>query len=259
MPGQSYLTDEALTYLVPLLDPVKDKAEIADLAKKEETLLARPRAITPIAIPLADAVAASEILDDAARVRFDADGSALDREWTWISDKAGWLVWDPTGRGEIRSALQLFGNVTFWLFWSNGYEALCSLDDTGDGLLAGSELNHLAIWRDRNSNGISDAGEVRPLSAHGIAGLSCGYTAMDDPSFAAMSQRGAVMKSGRTRPTYDVILRHSVLKPTGVPFHQATNRSFAIEQTSMKAQKHTNATHAWVHDRLLWRMRDIKP
>lgn len=259
MPNQVYLTAEAITYLVPLLDPVKDKAEIADLEKKRQTLRARPRAITPIAIPLEDDVPVIDILDDRARVRFDADGSALDREWTWITDRAGWLVYDATGRGEIRSALQLFGNVTFWLFWSNGYEALRALDNDGDGMLAGSELTHLAIWRDRNSNGVSEPGEVRPLSHYVIVALSCGYTVLDDPSVAAMSQRGALMKNGRPRPTYDVILRHSVLKPTGVPFHQFTNRSFAIEQTSMNAQKTAHATQTWVHDRLLWRASDIKP
>jgi tetratricopeptide (TPR) repeat protein len=259
MPGQTYLTDEALTYLIPLLDPVKNKAEIADLKKKEDHLLARPRAITPIAIPLEDDVSAEQILDDAARVRFDADGSALDREWSWITTRAGWLVYDATGRGEIRSALQLFGNVTFWLFWSNGYEALRSLDNNGDGTLAGTELNHLAIWQDRNSNGISEAGEVQALSHHGIVALSCAYITLDDARFAAISTRGALFNNGRTRPTYDVILRHSVLKLTGVPFHQPTNRSFASEQRSMNAQKSAHAIQTWVHDRLLWRSSEIKP
>jgi hypothetical protein len=259
MPGQSYLTQEAITYLLPELNPTKDAAEIADLKKKHETMNARGRAITPIAIPLADDVSADEILDDAARVRFDADGSALGREWSWITANAGWLVYDATGRGEIRSALQLFGNVTFWLFWSNGYEALRSLDDNGDRTLSGAELNHLAIWQDRNSNGISEAGEVRALSDHGIVALACGYRAMDDARFAAMSGRGVQLNDGRTRPTYDVILRTSVSKLTGVPFHQLTNRSLASEHSSMNAQKSGHAIQTWVHDRLLWRPSDITP
>jgi tetratricopeptide (TPR) repeat protein len=259
MPGQSYLTAEAITYLLPELNPTKDAAEIADLEKKRKDMNARGRAITPITIPLADDVSPHEILDDAARVKFDADGSALDREWTWITDKAGWLVYDATGRGEIRSALQLFGNVTFWLFWSNGYEALCSLDDNGDRALLGTELNHLAIWHDRNSNGISEAGEVRALAHHGIAALTCGHVTLDDARFAAMSRHGVQLTDGRTRPTYDVILRTSVSKPTGVPFHQLTNRSLTSEQSSMNAENSAHAIQTWAHDKLLWSSSEIKP
>jgi hypothetical protein len=40
----------------------------------------------------------------------------------------------------LTSALQLFGNVTFWMFWSNGFEAMRALDDNQDGTLAGGEL-----------------------------------------------------------------------------------------------------------------------
>ena len=65
--------------------------------------------------------------------------------------------------------------MTFWLFWSNGYEPMRALDDNADGELSGAELQHLAIWHDRNRDGVSDAGEVRPLAAHGIVALSCGY------------------------------------------------------------------------------------
>ena len=107
------------------------------------------------------------------------------------------------------SALQWFGDVTFWLFWSNGYEPMRALDDNGDGELSGAELRHLAIWHDRNRDGVSDAGEVRPLAAHGIVALSCNYVAGDGGSFAALSPQGARMSNGTTRPTYDVILRHS--------------------------------------------------
>lgn len=73
----------------------------------------------------------------------------------------------------VRSALQLFGNVTFWPFWENGYHALRSLDDDGDGQLAGDELRHLAIWRDGDANGRSTPAEVRPLAEWGIQSLSC--------------------------------------------------------------------------------------
>jgi tetratricopeptide (TPR) repeat protein len=259
MPGQRLLTQEAITHLLPLLDPAKDAAEIQDLKTKLQSMNARGRAITPIAIPLTDGVPPDDVLDPAARVRFDADGSGLDREWTWITAKVGWLVYDATGRGEIKSALQLFGNVTFWLFWSNGYEALHSLDDNDDGRLTGVELNNLAIWHDRNGNGISERSEVRSVSDHGMVALSCGYAEIDDGRFAAVSRDGVLLRDGRTRPTYDVILRHSAFTLTGVPVHQPTDRSFATEQRSMNAEKHAHATHARDNERLLWRSSEIRP
>jgi tetratricopeptide (TPR) repeat protein len=206
MPAQRFLSQEAIGYLIPLLDPKRDAIEIRDLMTKQDDLKNRPRAITPIAIPLEDDIAPAAIGDARARVRFDADGSALGREWTWITPRAGWLVYDSDGRGEITSALQLFGNVTFWLFWDNGYHAMRGLDDDNDGTLAGAELRHLAIWHDRNSNGRSDVGEVQPLSAHGIVALSCGHADGDGNRIAAFSPRGVTFADGRTRPSYDVIL-----------------------------------------------------
>jgi tetratricopeptide (TPR) repeat protein len=202
-------TQEAASYLIPLLDPVKDAAEIKDLTAKQDEMKARPRAVTPIAVPLADGLPPAATIDRLAKVRFDADGSGLDREWTWISRDAAWLVYDAGGRGEIKSALQLFGGVTFWLFWSNGYDAMRALDDNGDGELANGELQDLALWHDRNANGSSEPGEVRPLSAYGIVALSCDYIEGDGSRFAALSSHGVRFASGRTRPTYDVILRHS--------------------------------------------------
>jgi tetratricopeptide (TPR) repeat protein len=212
--GQRFYTEEAAGYLIKLLDPKTDAAEIAELDARRKTLSAVPRPITPIVIPLRSQIAADAILDTTARVDFDADGSGLRRPWSWVTPDVGWLVYDPQHHGRITSALQWFGNVTFWLVWHNGYEALASLDDNEDGELSGGELRHLAIWRDENGNGRSDADEVRPLHAHGVVALSCRYLTGDRRRFAAISPTGARFESGESRPTYDVILRPAVLTVT---------------------------------------------
>lgn len=205
--GTRFFITETAGYLIPLLDQARDAAEIADLRAKMEVLEQKPRAITPLAIPLSDDVPPEAVAAPHARIAFDADGSALPRRWTWISSRAGWLVHDPGRTGEITSALQWFGNVTFWLFWENGYQALAALDDDADGELAGDELRDLAIWHDRNSNGTSEPGEVRPVSAYGIVALSCRYVKSDRAMFAAIASEGVRLANGRTRPTYDVVLR----------------------------------------------------
>jgi hypothetical protein len=144
-------------------------------------------------------------------VAFDADGSGLRRSWTWITPDAGWVVFDPHQRRQIQSGLQMLGSVTFWLFWDNGYQAMRSLDDDGDGRLRGAELAGLAIWRDANGNGVSEPGEVAPLAAWDIVELSCealGPGPNDDPKLVtAFSPAGVRLADGSTRPTYDIILQ----------------------------------------------------
>jgi hypothetical protein len=204
MDQQEPATIEAVMRLRALLDPVTDAKELALLEGAVKELGRVGRAITPIVIPLGPS---EPSLSREPRAVFDADGSGIPRRWTWIEKDTGWLVYDTDGAGDITSALQWFGSVTFWLFWNNGYEALAALDDNGDGELRGAELRHLAIWRDANQNGVSEKGEVRSLAAHGIAALSCSYESGDGVAVAAYSRRGVLLGDGSTRPSYDVILR----------------------------------------------------
>lgn len=206
--GERTLFEEAARYLIPLLDPVTDRDEIADLRKGVKDAEGQGRVITPIAIPLEDGLAAADIEDHHRQVAFDADGSGLPKRWTWIRPDAAWLVFDRFDERRITSGLQLFGSVTFWLFWQNGYDALRSLDDNGDGSIAGRELEGLSLWQDRNSNGVSERDEVRPVTAWGIASLSCAYEHdPHHPDEIAFSPNGVTFQNGAVRPTFDLILR----------------------------------------------------
>ena len=205
--GGNYVTVEAVGYLIPLLDKTKDAQEIAKLERKTAKLKRLPRPITPIAIPLRNNMSVSDIVDPAARVQFDADGSGIAKTWTWIHKDAAWLVNDPHRTGKITSGLQLFGNVTFWCFWDNGYEPLSTLDDNGDGVLSGKELTGLALWRDTNGNGISEPGEVQPIAAWGISELSCQSVTGAGKTCRAMSVQGVTFRDGTVRPSYDVMLQ----------------------------------------------------
>ncbi len=206
-PGSHVYTPEVAGYLTPLLDKEKDKDEIATFKDRMAQLNKLPRAVTPIAIPLADGLTAADIENRAAKVAFDADGSGLRREWTWINAKAAWLVHDPKRTGKVTSALQMFGGVTFWLFWETGYDALAALDDNGDGKLTGKELDGLALWHDANGNGVCDAGEVKPLAEYGITALACKYERdRSHPDNIAFAPAGVTFANGRTRPTFDLVL-----------------------------------------------------
>jgi hypothetical protein len=208
MYGDQSITEEAAAYLIPLLDPVADRDEIA-LSRERIALINKQTArwITPIAVPLRPGLTPDDLRNDGTAVRFDADGSGIAKPWTWISTDAGWLVADIHRSGRITSALQWFGNVTWWLFWNNGYEPLRALDDNADGTIAGRELEGLSVWRDANSNGISESGEVQPVAFWRIVALS--YDHQIDPADRdeiLFAPKGVTFADGSTRPTFDLIL-----------------------------------------------------
>lgn len=205
--GGHTVTREAAEYLIPLLDPVRDKEEIATLKERAEKLRKLPRPVTPIAVPLREGLSAIDLEARNSSVAFDADGTGLKKRWTWVTQDAAWLVHDPGHSGKVTSALQLFGSVTFWMFWETGYEALAALDDNRDGKLTGRELEGLALWHDANHDGVSDAGEVRPLSAHDVVSISCRFERdATHPDRIAYSRAGVTFRDGKTRPTFDLVL-----------------------------------------------------
>jgi tetratricopeptide (TPR) repeat protein len=196
-------SEEIIGYLLKLLDPKKDANEIARLKRDLQTLAKMGRIVTPIIVPVTPDADLDKLIDRNARVLFDLDGTGILREWQWTTPKAAWLVYDVKGRGKITSALQMFGSVTFWIFWRDGYEALSVLDDNGDGVLRGPELENLALWHDANSNGISEAGEVRSLAEWGIISVSCQRST--HPSGIAWNPGGIEFSDGTTRPSFDWI------------------------------------------------------
>jgi len=207
--GGHTVVAEAADYLLPLLDKEKDKEEIVTLTERAAQLRKLPRPVTPIAVPLRDGLGARDIENKNAAVAFDADGSGLKRKWTWIRNDAGWLVYAPKGGHDVTSGLQLFGNVTFWLFWETGYDALASLDDNADSVLTGYELKGLAIWHDANGNGVCEPDEVKPLAEYGIVAVSCRFERdLNHPDCIAYSPKGVTFSDGKTRPTFDIILKH---------------------------------------------------
>lgn len=157
--------------------------------------------VTPIIFSLQVGGELSELLAPALKVQFDLDGDGLAEQRPWVRPDTAILVWDDSHRGQITSGKQLFGSVTFFMFWRNGYEPLSALDDNRDGEVRGSELAGLALWHDRNGNAISDPGEVTPLSSSGIQALSVRPEGDDNGS--PMARRGVQLQAGQWLPTWD--------------------------------------------------------
>jgi hypothetical protein len=200
----SHADAEMIEYLLPLLDPENDAAEIKVLKETEEEIKKSPRMITPLMFtfrgtdqPLKDLILKNR------GVEFDLDGLGS-KSWQWIGKNAAWLVY-ASDNERIESGLQLFGSVTFWIFWDHGFAPLAALDDDFDGRLSGSELEKIAVWNDANENGVSEPGEIHSLKSRGIESLSTSYRT--DRDGILTSACGIRHHDGTCRRVYDFVAR----------------------------------------------------
>lgn len=188
------------------VDPARVQAMQTELQKFEQLPMG---AITPIVFDLKESGSLAARLQSSQRVQFDLNGDGKSElHQQWIKPTTAMLVWDPTNSGKITSGRQLFGSVTWWLFWSDGYAALAALDDNRDGKLTRAELNGLSAWFDKNSNGRSDEGEVTPVSILGITEISCrsDRTDLSIGTKSPSNPNGIKFKDGRVVPSFDWVL-----------------------------------------------------
>ncbi len=203
---EGLVTTEAADAFTRLVDEwdITDKFRLAAVQELRKQAIAAPRMVTPIILSL-DAPAPLESLTAPdTTVAFDFDGTGREQRWSWVSPDTAILVWDPDETGAITSGRQLFGSVTWWLFWDTGYHALAALDDDANGWIEGPVLAGLAVWHDRDSNGVSDPGEVTPIRNTPIEAIACTQTdtiADDTPA----NLTGLRLDDGTVLPTYDWI------------------------------------------------------
>jgi hypothetical protein len=183
-----------------------DSKNLAEAAKEWKQVESMPRSyvVSPMLVSLDGCRSLDELVTPNLTVPFDLDGDAIDELWPWIAPDAGWLVWDPNHRGEITSGQQLFGSASAWLFFEDGYRVLDALDDDRDGELRGAELAGIAAWFDRDTDGVSDRGEVVPVEELGIVTLRTTATLRIGASPANLC--GVELADGRVLPTFDWVL-----------------------------------------------------
>ena len=153
-----------------------------------------------------------ETLSMASGVHFDHDGNGFAQLSGWVHPNDGLLVLDRNGNGQIDNGSELFGNYTplnNGTLALNGFDALAELDANGDGIIDANDVEfaNLRVWRDLNSNGILDDGELFTLSELGIASLNLGYTTenITDGQGNLHLQIGSfTLTDGTTREMHDV-------------------------------------------------------
>ena len=131
--------------------------------------------IDPLVLDLnGDGVKLVGVSDSTAYFDFDGDGF---REKTgWFSPQDGLLVRDLNGNGRIESLLEMIGTAN-----QDAYAVLRGFDQNGDLEITASDQvwASLLIWQDSNSNGITDAGELKTLSSLGITSIGLSNLNLD--------------------------------------------------------------------------------
>jgi hypothetical protein len=118
-----------------------------------------------------------QLLPVGAGVRFDIGAEGKARPTGWIAPSDGLLVRDINGDGRITSGAELFGEATRLLDGttaSNGFEALGDVDGNQDGQLDASDWiwGQLLIWRDFDTDGVTDSGDLQTLEQSGVTSIS---------------------------------------------------------------------------------------
>ncbi len=114
-------------------------------------------------------------------VYFDYDGNGTRVNTAWISPDDGLLVFDRNGNGIIDDASELFSDYTLLESGykaANGYAALKQEDTNYDGVVNNLDANwnNLRIWKDLNTDGISQSDELLTMEQAGITGLNTNAT-----------------------------------------------------------------------------------
>jgi hypothetical protein len=137
-------------------------------------------AFTPLVLDLdGDGVETTSL---AAGVQFDLDADGDADRTGWVGRDDGLLVRDLNGDGQITDGSELFGAATRLpdgRLARDGFEALAALDANGDGVLDSRDpaFAELAVWQDRNADGVSTPDELKTLDDLSIRSLGVAASA----------------------------------------------------------------------------------
>lgn len=94
--------------------------------------------------------------------------------WPEKGAPGAFIVFDRDGDGKITRADELFGSLEGK--YKNGFEALREFDSNHDGVIDKNDkdFDKLMLWFDRNGDGVSQKGELVPLSSR-IKSISLKY------------------------------------------------------------------------------------
>ena len=109
------------------------------------------------------------VVDDSGNKKmYSIDFSTEDTEDATINIKESSVYTIINNNGQIDNGTELFGNNSVLSSGekaANGFEALADLDSNGDNIFNNQDeaWNEVKVWKDTNSNGVVDEGELLTL------------------------------------------------------------------------------------------------
>ena len=202
--GNLKINTDVIAERIPSLtfnSPISSLQELYDTAE---------RTTSPLIVDLdGDGVETTSVANG---VYFDHDGNGFAERTGWVGKDDGLLVRDINGNGQIDNGTELFGNnsvLSNGQNAANGFEVLKDLDSNQDGVFDNQDAawSEVKVWKDSNSNGIVDAGELMTLEQAGITGFNLDYQSQsrDDANGNAHLQTSTITKAdGTTAAITDV-------------------------------------------------------
>jgi hypothetical protein len=145
-------------------------------------------------------------------VTFDIDADGNEDTTGWVGSDDGLLVRDVNDDGIINDASELFGEEMVkadGTVAKDGYDALREYDTNADGVIDANdeEFDKIKVWKDANSDGVTDEGELLTLEEAGVKQLNMGNIVESNET-----QNGNIMSlksdyvttDGETRAAVDV-------------------------------------------------------
>lgn len=157
-----------------------DAIKMVPLPEPEPPHLPPPPPRDPLALDLSgDGVV--KTLSMSRGIHFDLDNSGFAERTSWVAPEDGLLVLDRNNNNFIDGGAELFGTETLLSsgkYAEHGFEALAEFDFNQDGAVDANDAvySSLRVWRDTNSNGIADAGELKTLSELDIKSIATAFT-----------------------------------------------------------------------------------
>jgi hypothetical protein len=167
--------------------------------------------ISPLVLDL-DGLNGAETISQTAGIHFDHDANQFAEQTGWVGKNDGLLVWDRNANGQIDNGGELFGNHTVLASGENaahGFVALAELDANQDGVvnIDDAAFANLKVFKDANSNGAVDAGELLTLAQAGVKSLNTAYadqTETDAQGNQHLQAGSYTTTTGETRAMSDV-------------------------------------------------------
>ncbi|MDO8415170.1 MAG: hypothetical protein Q7S87_03040, partial [Agitococcus sp.] len=196
-PAPSLLAD-----FLNFIQPSKELASVLFNLVPLASAQARPR--DPLALDLnRDGVISTIAQNDV--LRFDMDATGFAETTAWVGPEDGLLVRDLNGNGSIDSGRELLGDQTLLpngTMATTGFQALAALDSNADGKVDANDLawGSLQVWRDSNSDGFTDEGELLSMADAGVLSVSIAAVTVNQAvgNGAILNQQGSFIRTDST-------------------------------------------------------------